>query len=95
MQLFLVYVDCLSDIKMGDGLFYVVEEGNDQFWREMEDKKVSELVIVISEEGSIVQVLFESNEEQLEKGSFVLDVEKFVFSEGDEDRIMDVIFYDF
>lgn len=95
MQLFLVYVDCLSDIKMGDSLFYVVEEGNDQFWREMEDKEVSELVIVISEEGSIVQVLFESNEDQLEKGSFVLDVEKFVFSERDEDRIMDVIFYDF
>lgn len=94
MQPSLVHADRLSDTKTGDSSFYVVEEGNDQFWREMEDKEVSEPVIATSEEGSTVQVSLESNEDQSEKGSFVLDVEKSAFSERDEDRTTDVTPHD-
>lgn len=94
MQPSLVHADRLSDTKTGDSSFYVVEEGDDQFWREMEDKEVSEPVIATSEEGSTVQVSLESNEDQSEKGSFVLDVEKSAFSEGDEDRTTDVTPHD-
>lgn len=61
---------------------------------EKEDKEVSEPVIATSEEGSTVQVSLESNEDQSEKGSFVLDVEKSAFSERDEDRTTDVTPHD-
>lgn len=61
---------------------------------EKEDKEVSEPVIATSEEGSTVQVSLESNEDQSERGSFVLDVEKSAFSERDEDRTTDVTPHD-
>ena len=51
-------------------------------------------MIATSEEGSTVQVSLESNEDQSEKGSFVLDVEKSAFSERDEDRTTDVTPHD-
>ncbi|PFX26118.1 uncharacterized protein LOC111329382 isoform X1 [Stylophora pistillata] len=86
----LVHNDNLSDTERGENSFYVVKEGNDQLWREIEDEEIREPVIASSVEANAVQVSFESKEEQLEEGTFDLDVEKSALSTGDEDKATEV-----